>query len=126
MGSKKINLYNMGWATSQGGPFVQGTRAVSGTGIYYSNHQNVQNFDNIYVQLSWTGTVAGNFFASVSADGIIWDDLTLSPTIVQPAGSSGHWSVNVTLTGAPFLQIRFESSSGSGTINANLFSKDVN
>lgn len=134
MGIKKINgPFQIPWASAISGPFTNNipnsalnVGTMSGTNTIYCQPQNVQNFDNLQFQFSWTGTPSGVITFAESADGVVWDDLTLSPVITQPSGSAGHWSVNFNQIPAPWLQIRYVNSTGSGVLTAKIFSKDVN
>jgi|ERR1700722_6540158 len=135
MGHKKINgPFQLPWASSISGPFVNNlypnqalnVGAMSGTNTIYCAPQNVENFDAAVIQFSWTGTPTGNIVLAQSSDGIIWDDLILTPIITQPAGTAGHWSVDMTLGAVFFIQARYTNVSGSGVLTAKITEKDWN
>ena len=134
MGSKKINgPFQIPWAALITGPWTNNiqnpaanTGVMASTNTIYCQPQNIQNFDTAMIQFSWTGTPTGTIIVSQSADQLIWDDLILSPTITQPAGGAGHWSVNIQPTGAPWIQARYTNASGTGVLTAKIFQKDWN
>lgn len=134
MGTKKINgPFQIPWASAQTGPFTNNLQNPSlnvgtmiSTNTIYCLPQNIQNFDNVAIQFSWTGTPTGTIVVSQSVDDVIYDDLILSPTITQPAGSAGHWSVDLNQIPAPWIQFRYTNTSGSGVLTVKIFSKDVN
>lgn len=100
--------------------------AVSSTDTYLSEPINIKNLDNVLLQLIWTGDPAGVFTVQQSPDGVLYDDLPLSPDITQPAGAEGHWSVNVNQSPAEWLQVQYVNASGSGTVDVIVTAKDLN
>jgi hypothetical protein len=100
--------------------------SVTGTNTYTSLNVNVKNTDNIYLQLIWTGTPTGTFTVLHSPDGNLWDPITLSPTITQPAGSSGNWGVVLQSDPAQWVQVQYVNASGSGTVDVIVTAKDLN
>lgn len=99
---------------------------VTGTNTYISLAENTKNTDNTGIQLIWTGTPTGTFTVSISPDGNLYDDIVPSPAIVQPAGSAGHWSVNINQTPMSWVRVTYVNASGSGTIDAIITAKDLN
>lgn len=128
MGNKRIlsPFYQMMWGSVITGPYSANTGAMASTNTIYTRPQNVENFDNIAIQFSWTGTPTGTIVVSESVDGVIWDDLILDPVITQPAGGASHWSVNLIQMPAPWIQVRYTNASGTGVLTAKIFSKDLN
>lgn len=100
--------------------------AVSSTTTYLSQPINIKNTDNILLQLIWTGTPTGVFTVQQSPDGNLYDDLIVSPPITQPAGSAGHWSVNLNQSPATWVQVQYVNASGSGTVDVIVTAKDIN
>lgn len=84
---------------------------------------NIYGVGNIDCQLLWTGTTNGTTSANVSEDGTNWDPLTLNGS-VTPAGSSGHGTIELTQLAAPFLQIAYSASSGTGAMTITCFAKN--
>ena len=115
MGVKKTNIYQL---VTNG--------AMTGTTTLTSTQQNVLNFDNIGLQISWTGTPTGVISIQGSVDGVNFASLTFSPAITQPAGSANSILVNLNQFPWPYLQVQYVNSSGSGTLNVLLCSKDLN
>lgn len=100
--------------------------AVTGTNTYTSLPINIKNIDNVMLQLVWTGTPTGTFTVSISPDGNLYDDVIPSPAITQPAGSSGHWSVNLNQCPASVVLVTYVNASGSGTVDLIVTAKDIN
>lgn len=100
--------------------------SVSGTNTYTSLPINVNNFDNVLLQLIWTGTPTGAFTVLHSPDGNLYDSFTLTPAITQPAGSSGHWSVVLPFEAGQWAEVQYVNASGSGTVDVIVTAKDTN
>lgn len=120
MGFKKTNAF---WLIQSG--------SMTSTNVITSSAQNIQNFDNIALEISWTGTPTGTFalLASVSesipnATGTFYT-LT-SPSLTNPSGSAGGYVVSLNQFPYPYIQFKYTNATGSGTLNVYLFSKDLN
>jgi hypothetical protein len=100
--------------------------AVTGTNTYLSLPIGIKNLDNVLLQLIWTGTVTGTFTILHSPDGALYDSIPVSPSITQPAGSAGHWSVVLQLDPAQWLQVQYVNASGTGTVDVIVTGKDTN
>lgn len=99
---------------------------VSGTNTYTSLPINIKNVDNVGLQLIWTGTPTGTFTILHSPDGTLYDSITVNPSITQPAGSAGHWSVVLQQDPYQWVQVQYVNASGSGTVDVKTCAKDVN
>lgn len=126
MGSKKTNSFRLitngvmtGTATITSTP----TAANSGTS---QPGQNVQNLDNLGLEISWTGTPTGTITVLGSNSGTTFYALTFNPAITQPAGSAGGYLINLNQFPWPWLQVKYTNASGTGTLNAWLYGKDLN
>jgi hypothetical protein len=115
MGFKKINQFKLLDAA-----------AVSGTATTTSSSQSVANFDNVFLQVRFAGTMAGTLTVQQSADGVLWDDTVFSPVLAQPSGSALAYSISMSMICSQYLRISYVNSSGSGTLSVTLFSKDLN
>jgi hypothetical protein len=115
MGSKKINQYQLVTAGS-----------MTGTATITSNTQTVSNFDNLGLQVVWTGTPTGVFSVLGSVNGTQFEALTFDPALAQPAGGAGGYLINLNQFPWPYLQVQYVNSTGSGLLSVYIFSKDLN
>jgi hypothetical protein len=113
MGVKKINKFHL----VTDAPMASGFSSVA---------QNIENFDNLGMQVSWTGTAAGTVSVTTSIDGTNYSALTFSPSITQPAGASGSFLLNLNQVPYPLIKINYAATSGTGKFNTYIFSKDIN
>lgn len=86
---------------------------------------SVSFLDNIGFQFIWTGTPAGTIQVMASIDGVIFDALVFSPTISQPAGSSGHGLANVNQFPYKWIKVTYTASSGTGSLTVWLAAKEI-
>lgn len=101
--------------------------SVSGTSTYTSSPpQNLSNFDNIGLQIAFSSGVTGTLSVLCSVDGSVYDALTFNPALSQPTGTAINYLVNLNQLPYPWLKVQFVSSSGSGTLDVWLNSKDIN
>lgn len=128
MGAKKINIFQI---------IVNGS--MTGTAQLNSVVQNVQNFDNLGLEISWTGTPTGlltiNGAVNNGPAGNLYspsnpipanNSLTFNPALTQPTGSSGGYLIDLNQFPWPWLQVQYVNSSGTGTLNVWIFEKDLN
>lgn len=115
MGAKKINDYQL---------ITNGS--MTGTSTVTSDAQNIENFDNVGLQFTWTGTPVGTFSISGSIDGENFYPLTFDPVLEAPSGSAGGFLVNLNQVPYPFIQVAYTNASSTGTLNVFIFSKDLN
>lgn len=96
-----------------------------------SDPTSVKNIDRVIVQLIWTGTPTGIFSIQTSLnynpplvdeDAATWTAFALNPTPTA-AGSADNWVIDLTETGARWLRIVYDASSGSGTLQAYISGK---
>lgn len=129
MGHKKIlpQFYAFGTVTAG---TASGT-AVTGTTTYTQNLSNLNNFtdvsniDNISWQVSWTGTPTGTISFNGSNDGVNFYPVTVTVPS-QPAGSASHCMIERNQFPFRFIQMQYVNASGSGTLTAVMFGKDLN
>lgn len=81
--------------------------------------------DNIGIQVTWSGTPTGTLAVNGSVDGVTFYPLTFNPALTQPAGSAGGYLINVNQFPFQYLTFTYTASSGSGTLNALLSSKEI-
>lgn len=103
---------------------VDGT--MSGTSVIISAPTNIKNLDNIGFQLAWTGTPTGTIEIQCSVDGVTYYSLSFNPAILQPAGSSGGYIINLTELPYPWIQLKYTNASGTGALTAWICGKDIN
>jgi hypothetical protein len=99
---------------------------MTGTSTITSATQNVANFDNMGLEITWTGTPTGTISILGSVSGINFYPLTFSPSLTQPAGTASGYLVSLNQFPWPYLQLQYVNSSSTGTLNVYLFSKDLN
>lgn len=115
MGAKKINQHVLLDAV-----------ATSGTAVVTSASQNINNLDNLFLQIRFTGTSTGTLVVQASADNVLWDDFVFSPALTQPAGSSIGYGVSLNQIPAGWFRVQYTNASGAGVLTVNYFIKDVN
>lgn len=135
MGVKKNSFFLMNWASSANAqPYnpntpLSGTTlgVMSGTNTIFTNTQDISNFDNCGLVVTYTGTAVGTItiFAFNLMDDVPYS-FTFNPALTQPSGATGGYLVN--LTGVPFryFYASYTNTSGSGTIRISIGQKDVN
>jgi hypothetical protein len=118
MGFKKIN-----------GPyelFPAGSNSMSATNTI-TGSSNVQNLDNLGMTISWTGSPTGTLKVQASTDGTTYKDLSFTKTpLPQPAGSADSFPLNLHNFPWAWVRVTYTNVSGSGTLSAVLFAKDLN
>lgn len=104
--------------------------AASTAASVTSDVLNVQDFDNIALQMVWTGTTAGTFAVQASLDyepagsAGTWTALTLS-AVPTAAGSADSALVDLNQVAAPWLRVVFTRSSGTGALTVYAAGKRV-
>jgi hypothetical protein len=139
MGSKKINQ-----------TLVLDSAPLAGTASVYSLVQNVQNFDNIGVEVIFTGTPTGTLLVC----GAVFNPslnpydarsygptvqlpannnpipagnaLTFDPPLTQPTGAPLRYLIDLNQFPFPWLQFEYTNASGTGTLTIHVFEKDLN
>lgn len=106
---------------------------MTGTTTLTSPAQFLQNFDNIGLEITWTGTPTGaiSLLGSVSAvipqaAAVSYYSLTFNPALAQPAGSAGGYIIDLNNFPFPALEVQYVNQMGNGVLNVYLFSKDIN
>lgn len=115
MGAKKINSIQIVTAGS-----MTSTNTITSTVL------TIANFDNIGLEIAWTGTPVGTISVAVSNSGTNFYALTFNPILTQPAGSAGGYVVSLNQLPFQYLEVQYTNSSGTGTLNVYAFEKDVN
>lgn len=116
MGAKKIN-----------GPYQLITNgAMAGTATITSKFQDMSNFDNAGLELTWTGTPTGTISILGSNSGSNYYALTFTPALSQPSGSAGGYLIDLNQFPFKLMEVQYVNSTGTGILNAFLFLKDLN
>ena len=112
------------WQTTNPAPFRPNTPpsgltagSMSGTNTIYSNIVDISIYDNMGLEVTWTGTPTGTFSVMVSNSGSTFYALTFNPTLAQPAGSAGGYAVNLNQLPFQYLMLEYTNSSGTGSLN---------
>ena len=109
MGFKKINWYHL----IQNGVMNDITPLLSAP-------QNVQNFDNIGMEIVWTGDPTGTVTISGSVSQVFPATSLVTPAVVQFIGSLNQFPW-------PYLQVGYTGTGGgTGFLNVYIFGKDLN
>lgn len=98
------------------------------SGNLTSSPSNVQQLSICSYSMVWTGSPTGTFTVeasndySVDASGKVanagtWNTLPTAPTI-SASGSSGNGIYDIALTGIVWIRLVYNSSGGSGSVNA--------
>jgi hypothetical protein len=91
-------------------------------GTITSSTANIGGYDNVAIQLTWTGTPVGTFAIQASLDATNWVALTLGTT-VSVAGAADTALIEITMAPYPYLRVVYTATSGTGTLNAYLCAK---
>lgn len=133
MGVKKRNTYQLHFRSTTPIPYnpniafggsING--AMASTNTIYSSIQDLSNFDNEGLEVSWTGTPTGVISVYGSESGVNFFALTFDPALDQPAGAAGGYLINLNQFPWRYIMIKYVNASGSGTLNVWLGSKDLN
>jgi len=100
--------------------------AMASTNVIYSNIIDLSFYDNIGLEVTWTGTPTGTIEVLVSNSGINFYSLTFNPGLTQPAGSASGYVIDLNQIPFRYLLLRYTNASGSGTLTAYGFGKDLN
>lgn len=117
------------------GPYVivpAAANNMTGTAAITSIVMDMRTMPIGAIQAIWTGTPTGVFVVKGSLDykpnpagGVLvagtWDPLSVS--LSAPAGAAGHSSLDIGLTGFPFLQVVYTNATGTGALSVMAFSK---
>lgn len=99
---------------------------MTGTTTITSATQNVTNFDNLGLQVSWTGTPTGVISVMCSIDNVTFFALTFNPVLDQPAGSAGGYLINLNQLPFAYMRVQYVNASGVGVFNVYVNKKDLN
>ena len=122
MGFKKINYF---WLIQNG--------SMTGTSTLTSSAQNLINFDNVGLEVIWTGTPHGTFSvlgsvsaAVIAAPAINYYALSFNPGLSVASGVAGGFLIDLNQFPFPYMQFQYVNSSSTGTLNVYLYEKDLN
>lgn len=115
-------------------PLISGTSMASS---FVGTPSNIEFFDNIGVQLSWTGAnpvgtigvqVSINYDSRFPANAV-WTPLQTTPgtpLTVIPGGTPGNAYIDLNQLSAPWFQITYTTAGGSvGTLSSYLTAKGL-
>jgi hypothetical protein len=122
------------WVTSTPVPYVPGpiqpvgtlTGAMASTNTIYTNILDVTLYDNLGLEVSWTGTPTGTISIMGSSSGNAFYSLTFDPILTQPAGSGGGYLINLNQFPWKYLMVQYTNASGTGVLTTYLSGKDLN
>lgn len=84
---------------------------------------NILHLDRVSFQLVWTGSPTGSFDFEVSNDETTWVAVTLSSSIT--ASGSGDTAMVDIETGAAYIRVKYNDTSGTGTLQAHIVAKSI-
>lgn len=114
--------------------------SMIGTSTLTSLITNIQFLDNIGLEWIWSGTPVGNFQVLVSADYdpneniagnwvpllfTYWNGSSFVTSYLIPTSLLSPYYLDLALLSAPWMQITYTNTSGSGTLNTFLTAKAV-
>lgn len=125
----------MTWETSTPVPWVPNlpeppvgtaTGAMASTNTVYTNIYETDLYDNVGIEVTWSGTPTGTIQVMCSNSGTTFYALTFDPVLGQPAGSAGGYLIDLNQLPFKYVMLQYTNSTGSGTISAYICSKDLN
>lgn len=100
--------------------------AMASTNTIYSQVIEKSRIDNIFLELTWTGTPTGTFQVMASASGQYFYALTFVPALTQPNGSASGIAINLTQLAAKYIMLQYTNSSGTGSLYVYGQAQDLN
>lgn len=98
---------------------------MTGTNAIYSQAQEVSRYDNIGVEINYTGTPTGTIEVHGSNSGVNEYALTFSPVLTQPAGAAGGYLININNFPYKYMMIKYTNTSGTGVLTAYIQIKSL-
>lgn len=134
MSGKEHFAYPLTWVTSTPVPYVPspalpaGTTsgAMASTNVIYTNIIDLTLFDNIGLELTWSGTPAGFLVVMASIGGSVFYPYVPALTLTQPAGSATGELVSIIDFPYRYFFLKYTNASGTGAITAWICAKDIN
>lgn len=122
MGSKRVIPANQG----SPGLHIISAGVMTGTTTITSATFLANNFDNIGLEVTWTGSAVGTISVLGSVSNTTFYPLTFNPVLTQPAGTAGGYLIDLNQIPFPYLKVQYVNTSSTGVLNVWLSSKDVN
>ncbi len=89
---------------------------MASTNVIYSQISDISLYDNVGLEVVWTGTAIGVIEVMGSNSGATFFPLTFSPVLTQPAGSSGSYGIDLNFFPWKYIMIKYTNTSGSGSL----------
>jgi len=86
---------------------------ISAAATYSSRSLDIAHLQCAAFQAVWTGTLTGSLIIEASLDGTNFDDLGISIT-APPAGSAGHYLINMSDLAVKYVRMTYTHTSGTG------------
>ncbi len=122
----------LNWVTSSPVPYNYTTPLsgvvlgpMAGTNTIYTDILDVTLYDDIGLELTWSGTPTGTIQIMGSSSGQDFYALTFNPILGQPAGSAGGYLIDLTQFPWSYLMVQYTNSSGTGSLSTWLTAKDI-
>lgn len=100
--------------------------SMSGTSTIYTQIIDTSRMDNVGLEITYAGTGTGTITVLGSSSGNNFYSWSPSPSITQPAGSSGGCLTGLNQFPFKYMYIKYTNSSGSGTLTIYGQMKDLN
>lgn len=89
-----------------------------------SDPYDIRPYDNIGIQLIWTGTPTGTITIEAQIDSSTWTDMGVSPAITL-SGSASSQLVGIRNQAFNKIRVVYTRTSGTGSLDAYLIGKSL-
>lgn len=110
--------------------------SMTGVTVYTSSASNIMYYDNVAVQLQWTGNPTGVFQVQNSLDynpgqpqskGEVqagtWVPITLNPVPAAVTTATSSWTIQLDDLPFPWVRVLYTNSTGSGVLTGYISGK---
>jgi len=103
---------------------------MTGVAVINSLEVNVESFDRVSIEATWTGTPNGTFDVQGASQvdssgvGVNFQPITLS-SVPAATGAAGSHLIQLASLGVARIRLSYTNSSGAGSLNAWLTGKGV-
>lgn len=101
------------------------TGPMTGTNTIYTDILDITLYDDIGLELTWTGDPDGTIQIMGSSSGTNFYVLTFNPILAQPAGVAGGYLIDLTQFPWKLLMIQYTNTSGVGSLQAYITAKEI-
>ncbi len=98
---------------------------MTGTNTIYSDIIPVVWYDDLGLEVTWTGTPTGTIQIMGSASGVNFYALTFNPILAQPGGAAGGYLIDLQQFPWRYLMVQYTNTSGSGLLYTTITAKEI-